>query len=59
MRQISVISRHPISTGFRRLTGCQPDPRDTGVTPLTLHIYNDFDFVRRDYFKICEKTINC
>ena len=22
----------PISTGFRRLTNCQWDPRDTGVT---------------------------
>ena len=32
MRQMSVISGHPISTGFRRLMGCQRDPRDRGVT---------------------------
>ena len=32
MRQMSVISRHPISTGFRRLTGYQRDPWDRGVT---------------------------
>ena len=32
MRQMSVISGHPISTGFRRLTGCQRDPRARGVT---------------------------
>ena len=34
MRQMSVISGHPIFTGFRRLTGCQRDPRDRGVTHL-------------------------
>ena len=34
MRQMSVISGHPISTGFRRLTGCQRDPRDRGFTSL-------------------------
>ena len=27
-----VASGYPISTGFRRLTGCQRDPRDKGVT---------------------------
>ena len=27
-----MISGHPISTGFLRLTGCQWDPRDRGVT---------------------------
>ena len=32
MRQMSVISGHPISTGFRRLRGCQRDPRNRGVT---------------------------
>ena len=31
MRKMSVISGHPIFTGFRRLTGCQRDPRDRGV----------------------------
>ena len=34
MRQMSVISGHPIFIGFRRLTGCQLDPRDRGVTFL-------------------------
>ena len=28
LRQMSVILGHPISTGFRRLTGCQRDPLD-------------------------------
>ena len=32
MRHVSVISGQPISPGFRRLTGCQWDPRDRGVT---------------------------
>ena len=32
MRHVSVISEHPIFTGFHGLTGCQPDPRDKGVT---------------------------
>ena len=27
-----VASGYLISTGFRRLTGCQRDPRDRGVT---------------------------
>ena len=27
-----VASSYPISTGFCRLTGCQRDPRDRGVT---------------------------
>ena len=31
-----VASGYPISTGFRRLTGCQRDPRDRGVTPALL-----------------------
>ena len=31
MRQMSVISGHPISIGFCRLTGCQRDPWDRGV----------------------------
>ena len=30
MRHVSVISGHPICTGFRGLTGCQQDPRDMG-----------------------------
>ena len=29
---MSVISGHPIFTGFRKLIGCQRDPRDRGVT---------------------------
>ena len=32
MRHVSVISEHPIFTGFRGLTGCQRDPWDRGVT---------------------------
>ena len=32
MRQMGVISGHPIFIGFRKLTGCQRDPRDRGVT---------------------------
>ena len=32
MRQMSVISGHPIFTDFCRLTGCERDPRDRGVT---------------------------
>ena len=32
MRQMSVILGHPIFTGFRKLTGCQRDPQDKGVT---------------------------
>ena len=35
MRQMSVISGHSIFTGFYRLTGCQRDPRDRGVTSTT------------------------
>ena len=31
MRQMSVISGHPIFTGFRKLTGCQRDP-EIGVS---------------------------
>ena len=27
-----VASGNPTPTGFRRLTGCQQDPRDRGVT---------------------------
>ena len=34
MKQMSVISRLPIFIGFRRLTGCQRDPRDRGVTKI-------------------------
>ena len=29
-----VASSYSISIGFRRLTGCQRDPRDRGVTTL-------------------------
>ena len=29
-----MISGHPISTGFRGLTGCQRDLQDRGVTSL-------------------------
>ena len=32
MRQMSVISGHPIFTGFRKFMGCQRDPQDRGVT---------------------------
>ena len=42
MRQMSVISGHPIFTGFRRVTGCQRDPQDRGVT----HIIYEVSFVQ-------------
>ena len=32
MRLDDVVSGYLISTGFRRLKGCQRDPRDRGVT---------------------------
>ena len=32
MRHVSVMSGHPIFTGFHGLTCCQWDPRDRGVT---------------------------
>ena len=32
MRHVSLISGHPIFTGFCRLMGYQWDPRDRGVT---------------------------
>ena len=32
MRHVSVISGHPLSTGFHGLTGCQRDPRNRGVS---------------------------
>ena len=35
MRHVSVISGHPISTGFRGLTGYQQDSRDKGVTSFS------------------------
>ena len=38
MRYVSVISGHPIFTGFRRLTGYQWDPRDRGVTQANQRI---------------------
>ena len=31
-----VASSYPISTGFRRLTSCQRDSRDRGVTKILL-----------------------
>ena len=31
MRHVSVISGHPITISFRKLMGCQRDPRDRGV----------------------------
>ena len=34
MIQMSVISGHPVFTGFRRLTCCQRDPLDWGVTEI-------------------------
>ena len=34
MRHVSVISGHPISTGFRGLTGFQRDPLDLGLHNL-------------------------
>ena len=36
MRHVSVILGHPISTGFRGLTGCQRDPQDRGATKIVL-----------------------
>ena len=36
MQEMSVISKHPIFIGFRRLTGFQLDPRDSGVIDRTL-----------------------
>ena len=33
-----MISRHPIFTGFHKLTGCQRDSRDRGVT-LGIRVY--------------------
>ena len=32
-----MILGHPISKGFRRLTGCEQDPRDRGVTGAILY----------------------
>ena len=32
MKHVSVISGHPISTGFRGLMGCQRDLQDRGIT---------------------------
>ena len=34
MRHDDVASGYPISIGFRRLTGCQWDPWDKGVTNI-------------------------
>ena len=34
-----VESGYPISIGFHRLTGCQRDPRDRGVTISWLYSY--------------------
>ena len=34
MRHDDVVSGYPISTGFHRLTGCQRDSWDRGVTNL-------------------------
>ena len=37
-----MILEHQISTGFRKLTGCQRDPRDRGVTsPLGTRVRID------------------
>ena len=33
-----MISGHPIFTSFRRLTGCQRDPRDRGVIRALAYI---------------------
>ena len=43
MRHVRVISRHPISIGFRGLTGYQRDPRDLGRhnDPRDLGRHND------------------
>ena len=46
MRHVSVISGHPISTSFCRLTGYQRDPRDRGVTE-----YRSYPFKRMVLFK--------
>ena len=49
-----MILGHPISIGFRRLTGCQRDPRDRGVTgpsrfDPTVHISSAFLNASNDY----------
>ena len=36
-----MILGHPIFTGFRRLTGCQRDPRDWGVTNMNIILRNN------------------
>ena len=38
MKQMSVISGHPIFIGFRKLIGCQRDLRDRGVTTIIKNI---------------------
>ena len=44
MRQMSVISGYLIFTSFRKLTGCQRDPRDRGVTTKDGKILDVFIF---------------
>ena len=48
-----MISGHPISTSFRRLTGCQWDPRDRGVTE-NMHV-NTEAWTHAN--KVCRHTI--
>ena len=54
MRQMSVISGHPIFTGLRKLTGCQRDPRDRGVTLL---VKEHFVFLLIESMKTCWEFI--
>ena len=49
MRHVSVISGHPVTTGFRELTGCQRDPRDRGVT-LLAYVLDNFINTRLSIF---------
>ena len=59
-----MISGHPIFTGFRRLTGCQRDPRDRGVTYYHFEIQNQRVFsldlcMKLDYdLHVCTENKN-
>ena len=43
-----MMSEHPISTGFRGLTGCQRDPWDRGRHPLVKVIMGKGDVIVRE-----------
>ena len=43
-----MMSEHPISTGFRGLTGCQWDPRDRGRHTLVKVIMGKGDVIVRE-----------